>query len=548
MDSSAALPTSADGEHFIPDSLVRCMVELVDPQSRDLVYDPFCRFGKLLAGAAAHVERGAGEPGGLLVSGQALSEWSWRLTKLNVALHGVDVDLGTRPSHALHDDVFSGRQFDVILANPPFNTCYWAAPGEPGDQHWPYGVPPDSNSNFAWLQHVASRLVPGGRAAVLMANMATMTQNTAEAAIRARMVNAGVIDCVVALPRQLFRSTRIPVSLWLLRGVGDQVVPETLFIDATGMGAMADRIQCVLDDEDIRQIVREYHAWRDHHSTGKYEGTAGFARSVAHTEIVEGDYVLNPRAYVHPTVSEVCPERSLNQINKLRADLNDLRARSLEVRVLLDAQLAGITVGKLPDDAVPGGWAMVSLGEACEVLAGPGTVDRGRRQPSWTPLVLPRNIKQNRITDDELDAVAPRVASKLMRYRLAPGDVVCTRAGTLGRYGLVQAEQADWLLGPGCMRLRSNERVDPGYLTYYLGSPVAYAWLMDNATGSAIRHISTKTLSGMPLALPPLPTQREMAAVLGVLDSEIAIHRQICGATQSLRDLLMPLLMAGVAQ
>lgn len=534
--------------HFAPNSLVRCMVGLADPRSQDHVYDPFCRSGELLAAAVTHVERSGGDPEGVSVSGQALSEWFWRLTKLNVALHGVDVDLGAGPSSALRDDVHPGRQFDVILANPPFNRSDRAALEGGDDRRWPYGVPPGHNANFAWLQHVAQKLAPGGRATVLMPNGTTNSENPAEAAIRARMVDAGVVDCVMALPRQLFRSTGIPVSLWILRGAGEKATPEILFVDATGLGAMADRVQRVLADEDLDRIFREYRSWCDGRSAGRYGGTAGFARSVNHAEIHERDYVLNPRVYVEPAVPEVHPERSLEVIKELRADLDDLRVRSLDVRAELDAQLAGIVVGQLPSTAVPETWTQVSLGEACDVLAGPGTVDRGEHQPSWVPVVLPRNIKHNRITDDELDAVAPQTAAKLSRYRLAPGDVVCIRTGELGRNALAEPGQADWLLGPGCMRLRPTDRVDAGYLTYYLGSPVAYDWLLRNETGSAIRNISTKTLGRMPLVLPPLSVQREIGAVLGVLDSEIAVHNQLSATAQALRDLLLPLLITGAAR
>ncbi|MGH3900497.1 MAG: N-6 DNA methylase, partial [Pseudonocardiaceae bacterium] len=366
----------------------------------------------------------------------------------------------------------------------------------------------------------------------------------AETAIRARMVDAGVVDCVIALPPQLFRSTGIPVSLWILRGAGEKETPEILFVDATGLGAMADRVQRILTDEDLDRIFREYRGWCDGRSAGKYGRTAGFARSVNHAEIHECDYLLNPRVYVEPAVAEAHPERALEAIKELRADLDHLRVRFLDVRAELDVQLASI-LATPASNAGPEKWTRVSLGDVCDVLAGPGTVDRGEHQPSWVPVVLPRNIKHNRIVDDELDAVEPQAALKLSRYRLAPGDVVCTRTGELGRNALAETAQADWLLGPGCMRLRPTDRVDAGYLTYYLSSPVAYAWLLRNATGSAIRNISTKTLGRMPLVLPSLSVQREIGAVLGVLDSEIAVHRQLGVTAQSLRDLLLTRLMAG---
>jgi type I restriction enzyme M protein len=532
------------GAFLTPGSLARCMVTLVDPNPDDRVYDPFCRAGELLATAAAHVEDGGRVLAHQVFAGQALSERSWQTTKLNLALHGINADLSAYPSHALRDDAFPGRKFDVVLANPPFNEKAWAAHENPNGQNWPFGIPPVGSANFAWLQHVASKLAPNGRAAVLMTNSAVMTRDGAEAIIRARMVDAGIIDCVVALPGQLFRSTGIPVSLWLLRAASDEIASEILFIDAKDIGAMADRAQRVLSDEDIENIYGEYKSWRNRQYISSYEARAGFAKSVPLGEIRRNDYVLNPRVYVQATVPETPQVPYSIQINELRADLARLRARSQEIRAILDAQLARINVEQRPN-ADSDGRVSVPLGEVCEVLTGPGAIERSESQASLTPVVLPRNIKQSRVVDENLDRVDPLTTSKFERYRLIPGDVVCTRIGTLGRYGLVQIGQAGWLLGPGCMRIRPTVQVDAEYLTYYLGSPFAYSWIIDHATGSAIKHINARTLSEIPLVLPSLGTQRSLATVLGALDTEISINDHISAVTQELQDLLLPLLISG---
>jgi len=531
------------GSHLTPESLARCMVELLNPQSQDLVYDPFCAYGELLAAAASYVERSGGNISAMPTFGQAPSEISWQITKANAGLHAINVDLGPQPSDALEDDFFSGDMFDAILANPPFNMSNWEKQLNFDSAKWPYGAPPGSNANFAWLQHCVSKLAPGGRAAVLMANMTTMTRGTVEATIRQRMVDAGVIDCIVSMPRQLFRSTGIPVSLWLLRTAEDRAASDILFIDAGKMGRMTDRVQRVLTDEDISRIRREYFLWREHSSSREYVDQPAFTRAMTRTEISESGYVLNPRVHIRPAITDTSQEPSLARINELRTGLSDLQEKSFEIRTILNERLASIVSTQTYGSSAIYEITISPLGEICDVLSGPGTVDRDKRRPGWPPLVLPRNIKQNRIADTELDAVDPRTVEKLQRYSLEPGDIVCTRTGTLGRYGLVSTEQAGWLLGPGCIRLRLMDVVNPAYLTYYLGSPSAYAWLMDHATGSAIPHVNTQTLREMPIMLPSLARQDEIATILDALDSEIVVNNDISAATQALRDLLLPLLV-----
>lgn len=195
---------------------------------------------------------------------------------------------------------------------------------------------------------------------------------------------------------------------------------------------------------------------------------------------------------------------------------------------------------------VPEGWTQVSLGDICAVVAGPGTIGRGEdRASSGVPIVTPRNIRHNRIVANDLMFTTIEAAAKLSRYRLAMGDIVCTRTGELGRNALIEEEQADWLLGTGCMRLRLTGGVIATYLIYYLANSAVRDWIQRNATGSAISSISAKTLSRMPVVLPPLPVQSKIGELLSALDAKIAVHDRISATTATLRDSLLPLLMTG---
>lgn len=194
---------------------------------------------------------------------------------------------------------------------------------------------------------------------------------------------------------------------------------------------------------------------------------------------------------------------------------------------------------------VPDSWKQAPLAEVCDVLAGPSgaRVRLEARTPSNVPVVAPKDLRNNRIAGDGGAAVAPKLANRLVRYRLAPGDVVCARAGELGRQALAGREQEGWLLGTACLRLRVRDPIRADYLTYYLGHPAVRDWISRNATGSAIPSLSTQTLGSMPVVFPPASVQSAIAEVLGALDEKIAIHDQINRTTVALRDAVLPLLL-----
>lgn len=522
------------GGRFTPPDVARCVVELLDPRPSDRVYDPFCGSGELLAAAAAHVGRQSRTPSNWQVYGQTPQEWSWLTSTMNLALHDVKADLGT-PAYALQEDRFPGLGFSMILANPPFNQPMALR----GDQVWPFGEPPARNANFAWLQHVVDKLDPGGRAAVIMANEAASVSAEKELTIRRAMVEAGTVECVIALPRRLFRFTNVATMVWILRGTGAiPILRETLLIDARDVGVMADRTKRRLDVDDVGRIVGEYRRWR--RNPGTFTGADGFSRAVGHNELSKHGYVLTPGRYTGSHTTRAAAVQTCTELSGLREQFDSFIQDAEEAHAALDARLAELVAGHRPS----GEGHTVQLGTVCEVLPGPGSVRRSGRQPNRTPLVLPRNIKDDRIRDDDLDSVPPDTAASMARYRLIPGDIVTARAGTLGRYGLVLEEQTGWLLGPGCVRFRPGDQVNSDFLIGYLASPAARRWLMDHATGSAIQHVNAATLREMPIWLPPLPVQRAVLDVLSPLHTVAAMHSRISAVTQELHDLLVPMLMS----
>jgi type I restriction enzyme M protein len=323
-------------EFFTPSSVVHVLVEATAPTPGDRIYDPCCDSGSFLVAASEFVAaRGERRPD-VSVSGQALMERSWRLAKMNLELHGLVADLGTNHGIALQEDRYAGRHFDVIMTNPPFNMSGWSIGDPAQDQRWRYGAPPEHNANYAWLQHTSFSLDEGGRAAVVMANGASTSENTRERAIRAAMVEAGVVEVLVALPPQLFLSTAIPVTIWLLRSPANNKDDEILFIDATALGRMINRNQRILTSGDVRQISSACEEWRDRRKTNSYKDVPGFSASVTLQKIREQDYRLNPRGYVARPVNVAA---STATILGLRRTLDLLHARSLEVDAMVDRQL-----------------------------------------------------------------------------------------------------------------------------------------------------------------------------------------------------------------
>lgn len=320
---------------YTPRSVVHAMVELVMPQPGESVLDPCCESGGFLIDAARYTRERGGDRYSVALVGQAMQERSWALARMNLTLHGLQADLGHRPVLALSEDM-RHRQFDVILANPPFNLRDWGPP-ETGDPRWRYGPPPKSNANFAWLQHIASCLAEGGRAAVIMPSGASVTRN--DWGIRAAMADDGVVEAVIALPPQLFASTTVPVNVWLLTHRNREVAGEILFIDARTLGHMVSRTRRELSPADIQQILATLQEWLRRHDGQGWEDQPGFAASVPISTVRDNDYMLLPGKYVGTAARA---SADLADVEELRQKLDLLRARAAEADVAVDSQLDGL--------------------------------------------------------------------------------------------------------------------------------------------------------------------------------------------------------------
>jgi type I restriction enzyme M protein len=288
------------GEFFTPPSVVRVIVEVLEP-SGGRIYDPCCGSGGMFVQTETFVAEHDGDPKDVSIYGQESVEETWRMAKMNLAIHGIDnAGLGNRWGDTFVTDLHAGLQMDYVMANPPFNIKDWARDVE--DPRWRFGVPPATNANYGWIQHILSKLAPGGKAGVVMANGSMSSNAGGEGRIRARIVEADLVSCLVALPGQLFRSTGIPVCVWFFATDKADRAGQVLFIDAREFGYLVTRAERDLTTEEVVRIGDTYHAWCGATSAAAkgiaYEDVPGFCRSVSLDEIGAAGYALTPGRYV----------------------------------------------------------------------------------------------------------------------------------------------------------------------------------------------------------------------------------------------------------
>jgi type I restriction enzyme M protein len=299
------------GEFYTPRSVVRVLVEMLEPYS-GRVYDPCCGSGGMFVQSEKFVQEHGGRIGDIAIYGQESNYVTWRLAKMNLAVRGIDSKIFWNNEGSFHKDEFAAQRgsdgapmkADYILANPPFNISDWGGDRLREDVRWKFGVPPVGNANYAWLQHIVHHLAPNGTAGVVLANGSMSSTQSGEGDIRREMVEKDIVDCMVALPGQLFYSTQIPACLWFLarnknpgNGWRDRR-GEVLFIDARKLGVLVDRTRRELSDADVLRIADTYHAWRGEANAGDYRDIAGFCRTATTEDIVKQGHILTPGRYV----------------------------------------------------------------------------------------------------------------------------------------------------------------------------------------------------------------------------------------------------------
>jgi type I restriction enzyme M protein len=311
------------GAFYTPRSVVKTLVEMLEPYE-GRVYDPSCGSGGMFVQSAEFVKAHGGKRGAIAVYGQEYTDTTWKLAKMNLALRGIEANLGERSADSFSQDLHPDLRADFVIANPPFNVSDWWNPKLADDPRWRYGTPPQGNANFAWVQHFIYHLSTRGTAGFVLANGSLTGKAGGEGEIRQKLVEEELVDCIVAMPDKLFFNTGIPVALWFVSkdrcGNGHRKRKgEVLFIDARKLGTMVSRKLRELNDDDIATIAGTYHAWRNH--DGGYEDIPGFAKSATLDEIKKHDFVLTPGRYVGTEEAEADDEPIDQKIKRLTGEL-----------------------------------------------------------------------------------------------------------------------------------------------------------------------------------------------------------------------------------
>lgn len=370
----AKLEGKRGGQYYTAGSVVRLLVAMLEP-FKGRVYDPCCGSGGMFVQSERFVEEHAGKnvdpkkaKDQIAVYGQESNATTWRLAKMNLAIRGIEANLGPKWADSFHEDLHKGLMAKYILANPPFNDSDWGGDRLKGDARWKYGVPPAGNANFAWLQHMIYHLAPDGYAGVVLANGSLSSQQSGEGDIRRAMIEGieitegdgakktrlpGLVDCIVALPGQLFSTTQIPVCLWFLtrdksnglsrdKKLRDRT-GEILFIDARGLGTMVSRTLKELSDEDVAKVADTYHAWRE--VGERYADVPGFAKSASLKEVEAQNFVLTPGRYVGTPEADAEDELFDDKMARLTKSLREQMVESAALDERIRKALAGVGHG-----------------------------------------------------------------------------------------------------------------------------------------------------------------------------------------------------------
>lgn len=329
------------GEFFTPAPVARLLVEMLEPYE-GRVLDPACGSCGLFVQSARFIEAHGGRPEKISIYGQERNQATWRIGRMNLAIHGLSGEVKYTEGGSLLDDAFPTLKADFVMANPPFNQSQWSTTAILDDARWAHGAPPTGNANYAWIQHFLSHLAPDGRAGFVMANGSLTTMTSGEGRIRENLVRADVVDCVVALPAQLFYTTGIPVCLWFFdRNKASSGARhrrgETLFVDARRMGSKISRTQIELSEEELERLAATYRRWRG--CDGDYADEAGFCKSATLDEVEAAGFTLSPGRYVGAPETEedeiAFEERMATLVDRLADEIAENARLTTDVRLAL---------------------------------------------------------------------------------------------------------------------------------------------------------------------------------------------------------------------
>ncbi|WP_109003338.1 N-6 DNA methylase [Streptomyces rishiriensis] len=535
--------TFSAGEFYTPRAVARLLIESASPQPGDRILDPACGSGGLLTAAAQWIAK-SGHVDGTTFEAYATDRSNPRLAMMNMAIHGVDQPVvGASDPVSLIQRRGNGLA-DLVLSNPPFNQRI-----ENVDiVDWPFGEPPQSNANFAWLQLSWSRLSENGTAAVIMPQGAAWS-NGRQAEIRKGMIVGGALLAIIALPPNLFYDTSIPVHIWILARDKSRHLPlgdanDVLFIDAGRLGTQVPRRPRILTAEDRDRISSRFHTWQ--RSPRATPDEPDFSRSVSHEEILENNGSLDPRLYIE--VEQERPTRALDLSLMLdELDRHDEAMSSSRVSLRKSFSTcerltrSGIRPLRVPLRSIVDGTAEGPFENSTsgELLAGPsGSLIRAEDYVEGTgvPVVMPKDLTDSGFSVANIRYITEQQAEGLERFRLHRGDVVLARRGELGRCAVVREEQQGWICGTGCFVLRPPAELNADYLAAYLRSPEARKWLESHSTASTnMKTISLNVLSELPVVLADFGTQQAIADAMARLDEHERLLQEHLAVTQKIR-------------
>lgn len=338
------------GEFYTPRSVVKLLVEIIEP-FKGRVFDPCCGSGGMFVLSERFVVAHGGKRTDISIYGQESNPTTWKLCQMNLAIRGIECNLGQQNADSFHNDLHRDLKADYILANPPFNVSAWGGDRLKDDVRWKFGTPPPGNANFAWIQHFIHHLCPTGVAGFVMANGSMSANQSGEGDIRRKIIEADQVDCVVALPGQLFYTTQIPVCLWFLaRDKKNHRFRDrrghTLFIDARKLGHMVDRRHREFSDDDIARVANAYHAWRGEKPAGKYADQPGFCRNATTDDIRNHGHVLTPGRYVGAAEVEDDGEAFDEKMARLVDTLREQQAATVTLDAAISANLKELGYGE----------------------------------------------------------------------------------------------------------------------------------------------------------------------------------------------------------
>jgi type I restriction enzyme M protein len=338
------------GEFYTPRCVVRLLVEMMEPY-KGRVYDPCCGSSGMFVQSEEFIKEHGGKLGDISIFGQESNPTTWKLAKMNLAIRGIEANLGSHNADTFRDDLHKDLKADFILANPPFNMSTWGGEGLHEDVRWKYGSPPPRNANYAWIEHMIHHLAPNGAAGFVMANGSMSSQSSGEGEIRRAIVQADLVDCMIALPGQLFYGSMIPAALWFVsrdksNGKFRDRRGQILFIDGRKMGSLIDRRHRELSPGEIAKIAKTYHAWRGEKDSGVYADMAGFCKSATIKEVESQGFVLTPGRYVGAEAAEDDGELFAEKMERLARQLRLQLDESEKLGSAVREALKGVGYGE----------------------------------------------------------------------------------------------------------------------------------------------------------------------------------------------------------